>query len=132
MEPSSSSATLDADVVRATERERIRALINADMEVALQLHADDFQLITPLGAAFSKEEYLGAVAAGQIKYLACDFDSPIEVRVYSDIALIRYRSQIEIIVQGLRYPRGRYWHTDAYEKRDGRWQVIWSHATGIT
>jgi hypothetical protein len=123
---------LEADVVRSVERDRIRALVNADMEVARQLHADDFQLITPLGAAFSKEQYLGAVAAGQIKYLACDFDSPIEVRVYSEVALIRYRSQIEIVVQGQEYPRARYWHTDAYEKRDGRWQVVWSHATGIT
>ena len=26
----------------------------------------------------------------------------------------------------------RYWHTDYYERRDDRWQVIWSHATEIT
>ena len=25
-----------------------------------------------------------------------------------------------------------HWHTDLYERRDGRWQVVWSHATGIT
>jgi hypothetical protein len=56
MEPSSSSAVLEADVVRTVERDRIRALVNTDMEVACQLHADDFQLITPLGAAFSKEQ----------------------------------------------------------------------------
>lgn len=27
--------------------------------------------------------------------------------------------------------RERYWHTDAYKKCDGRWQVVWSQATGI-
>jgi hypothetical protein len=132
MDTSASTTNPEAEGIRATERERIRALVHADIEVARQLHADDFQLITPLGATLSKEQYLGAVAAGDIKYLACELDSPIDVRLYSEVALIRYRSQIEIMVLGQKYPRGRYWHTDAYEKRDGRWQVVWSHATGIT
>ena len=26
----------------------------------------------------------------------------------------------------------QYWHTDGYERRDGRWQVVWSQATRIT
>jgi hypothetical protein len=45
-------------------------------------------------------------------------DLPVKrtVRLYNEVALIRYRSQIEIMVQGQKYPRGRYWHTDAYEK----------------
>jgi hypothetical protein len=29
------------------------------------------------------------------------------------------------------YPRAPYWFTDAYEKRDGRWQIVWSQGTGI-
>ena len=79
---------------------------------------------------FSKEEYLGAVAAGHLHYLVMELDSPIDVRLYDDAALIRYRSQIEIEVQGQRYPRAPYWFTDAYEKRDGQWQIVWSHAKG--
>lgn len=101
------------------------------MEVARKLHADDFQLITPLGAVFSKEEYLGAVAAGHIHYLVCELDSPIDVRTYGTVALIRYRAQIEIEVQGQRYARAPYWFIDAYEWRDDRWQVVWSQGTGI-
>jgi hypothetical protein len=131
MGPTASTASSEADDVRATERERIRALVNGDLEVARQLHADDFQLVTPLGVVFSKEQYLGAVAVGDLHYLVCEFESPIEVRMYSEVALIRYQSQIEIVVQGQKYPRARYWHTDAYEKRGGRWQVVWSQATAI-
>ena len=101
------------------------------MEVARQLHADDFQLVTPLGAVFSKEEYLGAVAAGILHYLAWELDSPIDVRMYHDVALIRYRAQAEVEVQGQGYPRAPYWFTDAYEKRDGQWQIVWSQGTGI-
>src|SRR5579872_1026192 len=100
MDTSLSNAKSEADDVRATERERIRSLVNGDMEVARQLHADDFQLVTPLGVVFSKEQYLGAVAAGDLHYLVCEFESPIEVRMYNEVALIRYQSQIEIVVQG--------------------------------
>jgi len=46
-----------------------------------------------------------------------------------DAAVIRYRSVIEGVVGGRPIPRGRYWHTDAYERRGGRWQVVWSQAT---
>ena len=100
------------------------------MEVAHQLHADDFQLINPLGGVLSKEQYLGGIASGELDYLVWKPDS-IEVRVYSGTALIRYQSQLEIVVGGQNARRGRYWHTDAYEKRNGQWQVVWSQATGI-
>ena len=128
MQPTTNSA---AENVRATERERVRALISGDAVVARQLHADDYELITPLGVALSKEQYLGAVLAGDLHYLAWDIESAIRVRLYSEIALVRYQASIEIVAQGQRYPRTRLWHTDAYEPRDGRWQVIWSQATAV-
>ncbi len=121
----------DADLIRAAEHERLRALVDANMEVARRLHADDFQLINPRGGALSKAEYLGGVASGELNYLVWDPESPIEVRLYGQAAVIRYQSQLEIVVQGQKVPRQRYWHTDVYEKRDGRWQVVWSQATGI-
>ena len=61
-------------------------------EVAYQIHADDFQLITPLEAVFSKEPYLGAVATGHLRYLGCEFDSPIDVRMYDNVAMIHEHS----------------------------------------
>ena len=131
MNLTSSHASSEVDAVRSAEQERLTALITANMEVAHQLHADDFQLVTPLVAVFSKEEYLGAVAAGHIHYLVMELDSQIDVRLHQDMALIRYRAQIEVEVQGQTYPRAPYWFTDSYEKRDGRWQIVWSQGTGI-
>lgn len=125
------NADLQADAIRETERLRLRALVNADLTVASPLHADDFQLITPFGIDLSKEQYLGAVAAGDINYLAWDIDSDVEVRVHGDSALIRYRSQIEIALPEGPLPRSPYWHTDTYEVRAGQWQVVWSQATSI-
>jgi hypothetical protein len=127
--PSSHDPTAEADLVRATERERLRALVQADLEVARRLHADDFQLINPRGESLSKEQYLGGVASGELDYVVWEPETSIDVRVHGDSAVIRYRSKLEIVVRGQWIPLQRYWHTDSYEKRDGRWQVVWSQAT---
>ena len=124
--------TLEIDAIRAIQLQRSAALLKADIQAAGRIHADDFELVTPLGAVFSKEQYLGAVAAGIIKYTAIELASPVKVRVYSDVALVRYRTEIEVEVQGQSYPRAAYWFTDAYEKRDEQWQIVWSQGTGIT
>ena len=124
------SPNAKADLIRTIERERLRALVEANMEVAHQLHADDFQLINPGGGSLSKEQYLGGIASGELNYLVWEPEA-IEVRMYDEAAIIRYQSQLEIIVQGQKIPLRRYWHTDSYENRNGHWQVVWSQATEI-
>ena len=118
----------DIDLLRSTERERLRALVTGNVERAGQLHSDDFQLINPLGGALSKEQYLGGISSGQIQYLFWE-PEVIVVRTYGDAAVIRYRSQLEIVVQGRHIPRQWYWHTDLYERQGAEWRVVWSHAT---
>lgn len=118
-----------AELVRI-ERLRLRALVDADVGIAEGIHADDFQLITPGGATYSKAQYLGDIASGVVDYRVWEaFD--IEVHVRGDAGCLRYRSNLEIVVAGRHIAPSRYWHTDYYERRDGRWQVIWSHATEI-
>ena len=118
----------EVELLRSTERERLRALVAGDVERAAQLHTEDFQLINPLGGALSKEQYLGGIGSGQIHYLYWEPES-IAVRLYADVAVIRYRSELEIVVKGHHIPRRRYWHTDLYERHGTQWQVVWSHAT---
>ncbi|MBB3644049.1 hypothetical protein FHX14_000208 [Rhizobium sp. BK619] len=120
----------EVDNIRQIERSRLRALVAADIAAAQPLHADDFQLITPIGAALSREQYLGAIAAGQIKYGVWE-PGEIAVRLYGCAAVIRYRARLEVIFNGHPVPPAQYWHTDAYERRDGRWLVVWSQATAI-
>lgn len=118
----------DAELIRSTERERVRALVTGDIDRAGRLHTHDFQLINPLGGALSKEQYLDGIRSGQIRYLHWE-PEPITVRMYGDVAMIRYRSQLEIVVRGRHIPRQRYWHTDLYERHGTQWQIAWSHAT---
>ena len=119
-----------ADGLRATGRERLRSLVDADIETARRLHADDFQLVTPAGVTLSKAEYLGEIASGNLDYLIWEPET-IEVRQYGEAAVIRYRAQAQAIAAGQKTPLRRFWHTDVFEKRDGRWQAVWSQATLI-
>jgi hypothetical protein len=121
----------EVERLRSTERERLRALVSGDIERATRLHADDFQLINPLGGALSKDQYLGGITSGQIHYVYWEPEE-ITVRVHGAAAALRYRSELEIIVQGRHIPRQRYWHTDFYERHGAQWQVVWSHATAAS
>ena len=126
--PSDSS---EAQRLRETEQTRLHALVDADMATVSALHADDFELIPPPGFPLSREEYLAAVAAGDIDYLVFEPISESQVRLYGQAAAIRYQSHIDIVVAGL----GRFthdaWHTYLYEKNGGRWQAVWEQATAI-
>jgi len=110
------------------ERDRLRALVDADVTRAAPFHAEDFQLVTPSGRVLSKEQYLEAVRSGDIDYALWEAGE-IVARSYGDVAVIRYPAEIAFTVDGTRTPRGRYWHIDLYERRGGRWQVVWSQAT---
>lgn len=125
---STDSDQAQADAIRSIEHTRLRALVDGDIETARPLHADDFQLITPLGDALTKEQYLGAIDSGIVDYLVWDPET-IEVRLYGSTAVIRYQAQLEVITQGQKTSLRRYWHTDLYEQREGQWQVVWSQAT---
>lgn len=116
--------------IRDIERSRLRALVSADIETAQRIHAPDFQLITPIGQALSKEEYLGAIATGYIKYEIWEPEEII-VRIHENCAIIRYRAQLEVNFGGHKVPLNSYWHTDIYEYRNGCWMVVWSQATGV-
>ena len=121
--------TTTDDLIRAIERERLRSLVQADLAVADRLHADDFQLVNPGGGVLTKGQYLGGIASGYLNYRAWEPDSAIAVRLYGDAAVIRYRSRLHMALDGAEGELRQYWHTDSYEKRDGRWQVVWSQAT---
>ena len=123
--------TAEKEALRATERERLRALREADMAVAERLHADDYQLIPPTGAAWSKREYLDAIASHQLTYLVFEPISPVAARVSDQMAAVRYRAKFEVRGAAGATDSGTYWHTDIYEKRDGHWQAVWSQATRI-
>jgi hypothetical protein len=121
----------EVEVLKKVERQRLRALIAGDLSLAKQLHADEFQLVNPFGVTLSKEQYLGGIESGQIKYLVWEPVEEIAARTGGTFGAVRYKANLEILVEGQRIPIRQYWHTDTYEKKNGQWQVVWSQATEI-
>jgi hypothetical protein len=122
--------TLDPDVLRTIERNRLRSLVDVNLDVAEPLHAGNYQLITPRGIALTKAEYLGSIESGELNYSV--FEPVSDIAVWGDdhIAVLRYKASIAL------HPPARNqpfvcWHTDCYELRDANWQAVWSQATRI-
>ncbi|HEX7492446.1 MAG TPA: nuclear transport factor 2 family protein [Candidatus Limnocylindrales bacterium] len=116
------------------ERERLRLLVDADIDRAAAFHADDFQLITASGRPLSKGGYLERIRSGRIDYRRWEAGD-IVVRAYGDAAVLRYPAEM-VLASGDPVADAspvvlRLWHTDLYEFRDGRWQIVWSQATEI-
>jgi ketosteroid isomerase-like protein len=122
----------EAEELRAIERKRIEALVAGDIRTVQSLHADDYQLINPAGQELSRDDYINGIAQGFIEYKLWAPQSDIVVRTNGEMAVLRYLAQVEIAVQGEVQPVQRFWHTEVYEKLDGRWQAVWSQATRIS
>jgi uncharacterized protein DUF4440 len=120
----------DATQIERRERERLLALVAADIATCERLHADDYELIPPGGGRLLRADYLGMIASGEIRYSVFEPADEVRVRLDERSAIVRYRARIVGEFSGA-MDEGLFWHTDSYELRDGHWQAVWSQATRI-
>jgi hypothetical protein len=118
------------DHIRQIERSRVRALVERNMELAWKLHSAEYQLITPSGKSYTREQYLGYIAAGELVYRQW-LPEDMDVRLSATMAIVRYRATIELDAGKGHGTPFRCWHMDAYELSGGSWRAIWSQATII-
>lgn len=123
---------VDADRLREIERERLACLVQGRVAEAGVVHAEDFVIVTPSGHAWTKDEYLGGIESGEIDYRRFEPVSAIDVMVDGDVAVLRYKSTIEIAVGGREPGELEAWHLDCYRRTPTGWQIRWSQATAIT
>lgn len=110
----------------------MHALVEVRVADADALHAPDFQLVNPSGEVWPREKHLGGIADGNVNYRRFDPVSDIEVIVDGDLAILRYRSVIDISIRGQEGGMLECWHLDCYRRTDnGHWRVRWSQATSI-
>jgi hypothetical protein len=126
----SGASSPQADRIRTIERARLQLLVDAKTSDARGLMAEDFEVINPGGGVITREDYLAAVAAGDIDYLAFEPTSPIEVRLHGDAAALRFRVHFDLVVFGLHLTH-EGWITELYELRGGDWQIVWEQATAV-
>lgn len=117
-------------MLRRTEAARLKALVETGAEVMERLHAADFELVNPYVEVYSRAEYLSQIMSGQLNYTVWE-PGEMSVRAYPSAAVIRYEDkEFEAEFDGKVASRGRLYHADLYEKREGQWQIVWSHASG--
>jgi hypothetical protein len=126
----SSASSSQADRLRAIETTRQQALVDGDTATARQLTAPDFQQINPAGATSDRDEFLGLLDAGVLDFLSLDTISPIAVRLSGDSATLRYKTAFDLVVGGTHLTH-EGWTTALYERRNGRWQIVWGQTTAI-
>ena len=115
----------EAPYFEALERRRTQALVQRDRATIEDLHAAEYELITPTGAVFSRARYLEAIA--REPFYSSWHSSEFRVRATPTMAVLRYKADIG-------FPSGRQvhlWHTDIYQLISGRWQAVWSQATEL-
>jgi len=123
----SRTTTTAANEIRAAELTRLRAEVDGDTTKAGQLLAADFQQINVLGLAGSRRDYLANVG-GAVDFLKLEPISAIKVRVYGNAAVARFHETFEVIA-GPDRVKHLGWTTDLFERRHGRWQIVWSQST---
>jgi hypothetical protein len=126
----SSASSPQADRLRAIEATRLQALVDADTATVRKLIAPDFQLINPAGVPLSRDELLGGVGVGVLDFVAIEPSSPIAVRLFGRSATLRYQSSYDVVV-GETHVTHEAWTTELYERRDGRWLLVWEQTTAI-
>ncbi|MGI8701483.1 MAG: GNAT family N-acetyltransferase [Nocardioidaceae bacterium] len=89
-----------AERLRCIERQRLRSLVDVRVADADALHTYDFELIHPGGGVWSREQYLGGNASGDINYRRFEAVSGIDVMVDGNLGVLRDRSIIDIAVGG--------------------------------
>jgi hypothetical protein len=121
----------EVEALRVIESERLRALVDAKMDVFEKYHSTEYQLISPAGLPFTYASYRDAIGSGKLDYLVFEADSPVVIRVHGSAAILRYQAKLEFAWDGQKQKPVKLWHTDYYEKKDGTWKAVWSQATQI-
>jgi hypothetical protein len=117
--------------LRQIEKQRLQALVDADVAVAGPLIASDFELINPIGEVLTRNDVLGGVGSGALDFVSDTVTSQIRVRLHGNTALLRYRHTIDIAVVPVGHLTHPAWTTASYERRKGNWQIVWEQTGAI-
>jgi Domain of unknown function (DUF4440) len=118
-----------ANQVRTAERTLLRAELNGYTHTASTLLAPHFQLIDVTGTAETRADYLATIGGG-VDFVTLKPIKPISVRVHGNTAVTRVKLKFKVVAGGLTVQH-QGWTTDLFERRGGRWQVVWSQTTAV-
>ena len=102
-----------------------RALMAADLSELSRIFADDYIQYDESGESLTKQEVIGNLKTGTIRYLSMT-STGRRIRLLSDELAIVHGSEEDDVEQGGRRFPVRYIYMDVVVKREGRWQIVGS------
>jgi ketosteroid isomerase-like protein len=118
-----------SEQLNALEQRLVRAWVEHDRAVVVELLSDDWKVIDPGGRVLTKAQVLEEFDTGARKLESGTIDE-VEVRDFDDFAVVTGRTTATGSYEGnavsvkLRF-------TDVFVRRGGAWQVVASQATFI-
>ncbi len=106
------------------------AEVKADMAFLEQFIADDCVITDPVGAVWTKAQFLAGLKSGEGVILSSVLDN-LTARVYGDAAVVTGRMTSKQTFKGQDIS-GSYQCTDTFIKKAGRWQCVAIHLSKIT
>lgn len=114
--------------IRAAEHLWNEARVKADVAALDRLLADGWTVTHGGGTMDTKAQYLADLKSGDRKFSADVNEDQVTIRFYGDTAVVAGLSDSKVTFKG-QVQGGPLRFTRVYVKRDGRWQMVVSHAT---
>lgn len=111
------------------EHEWADAVVRGDIAVLDRIEADDLIVTDPDGKVSNKAQGLADIKSGAFKVESIKLDD-MKVQAYWDTAVVTGRTTMKGQYNS-RDSSGQYRWTDVFVKRQGRWQVVATHASQI-
>jgi len=122
-------AAPDFAEVEAVERARFQAFIKGDAAALRPLLADDLLYCHSSGQCQNKEEIVTSIGSNESDYLKLDVVS-LKPRALGGAVLINGKVDVVVVDSG-GTKQFQAVYTDAYVKRDGRWQLVSWQSTRV-
>jgi ketosteroid isomerase-like protein len=107
----------------------MNAEVKADMAFLDRFIADDWLVTDPVGAVWTKDQFLAGLKSGEGAVSSFALDN-MRARIYGDAAVLTGRMTARQTFRGQDIS-GQYQCTDTLIKRAGRWQVVATHLSAI-
>ncbi len=116
--------------IRSLEQRQRHDVVTADVADLDRLLAADFTSVTPDGGRLAREDYLYALATGDLDFRAFELVSPVGIRTDGHQAVVTFASRLDVSA-GKKHLRHGAWHPEVWERSHDRCQLVGSQATAI-
>ena len=116
-----------AQVLMQMEQDWGKAVMNGDAATLDRIEASDFTFVAPDGTVGNKAQDMADVGAKAFKVEAWDL-SDMKVQVFGNTAIVTGATTVKGKYKDQDIT-GKYYWTDIFVMRRGRWQVVRSQAT---